>query len=458
MALVKESNVDAEVMCTTCLSTFTPHMPFCVECGSKRPEAEARPVVCYDREPLLSDQAMKTIQSLQGQMQRVRKQLKGAEIVAERAIVSVEQQNSHYRDACSRQERVSWEVALLQSECGEDAQYERLLAKQLEASREELAIARMQEQNTVPGHEYDALRAELECLLEQLATAEDEGCDLRAMLADAEMAQARGVRRRVEPTASGGLQACRGNKARYDPRMTEVARQLSARAVAGQKERDLRHQQERAAFLSEQKKTLDMEWRHLCKHTAGLEQRMEALRMRNRQLEAQQRRTRELNKEHETSQLAELRRHQRQIHVLTDCLREAPTNYDQCCKASMSSSRVWAPAPPSPGPCGASQELLSPACDFAGKPTSFFASSPSAKSMPPFGQELAAAAAAVVEAASKTRAGGPPPENVRSPCGREAVAESSVRFGRLDVALSRTQTLIDEVSEWCGGAVQSVPR
>merc|ERR1740121_1772401 len=141
-------------------------------------------------EPLLSDQAMKTIQSLQGQMQRVRKQLKGAEIIAELAIVSVEQQNSHYRNACSRQERVSWAVALLQSECGEDAQYERLLAEQLEASREELAIARMQEQNTVPGHEYDALRAELECLLEQLAHAEDRGCDLRAILAHAEMAQA----------------------------------------------------------------------------------------------------------------------------------------------------------------------------------------------------------------------------------------------------------------------------
>merc|ERR1712023_228989 len=101
---------------------------------------------------------------------------------------------------------------------------------------------------------------------------------------------------------------------------------ISARTVQDQKEKDTKVQAERISRLCDQKERLEQEYNAVFRQNVSLEQRMETLRNRNRQLEAQQKKQRAVDEEHEANLHPQLRKQAHQLKVLTDLLRLPPEN------------------------------------------------------------------------------------------------------------------------------------
>jgi hypothetical protein len=102
------------------------------------------------------------------------------------------------------------------------------------------------------------------------------------------------------------------------------AKHNSAKAVQEQKDKDTKIQAERVSRLCDQKERLEQEYNSLFRQNVGLEQRMETLRSRNRQLEVQQRKQRAADEEQEAKLEPQLRKQAHQLRVLTDLLRLPP--------------------------------------------------------------------------------------------------------------------------------------
>lgn len=268
----------------------------------------------------LSEDAMRVIQALQAKLQRTQQQLRDSERNAERSLAMMAEKVSKCEALSDRQQKVSKMVEKLEKERDQDLQQQQLLEEQLQETRGQLDAARNLRDGLVSREECDAVRRELDTLMSQLHSAQHESQELKRRLADAEHAQhVRAEARSVNVATATVVQ--RHDSLDRAARMAEAKRK-SLTAVNQQKDRDMRQQTERVAQLSEMKEHLDQEFQRSCKHNAELEQRMEQLRTRNKQLEAQQRRVRELHEAQERDLRVELRRRSQQIKVLTDLLRD----------------------------------------------------------------------------------------------------------------------------------------
>lgn len=264
---------------------------------------------------LLSDEGVRVITTLQDRLRHTQWKLRDAEDAAEKALEYAEESGAQVGAVIDRQQQVERALKRLEEERGQDVKHEELLNTHLASIQEEVLELKSNIERTVPREETDALQGELQRLRSQLAKAEQEGQDLRAQLAEAEESRRKRARRPL--AESEGSRQCRGQQRAL---VLKEARQRSARVVSEQKERDAKMQAERAAKLAKDKESLEVEWLQLCKDNTDLDKRLEEMRSRNRKIEAMHRRCHDAVKEREAVLLEELRRHMRQIHVLTSLL------------------------------------------------------------------------------------------------------------------------------------------
>lgn len=263
---------------------------------------------------------MRVVQALQDRLRQTQQELQEAERAA-KGLQAVVEDCSFQGDAISsRQHQLVSALQSAQRKRLEDQALQDTLLAQIEACQAELAAAREHRESLVPPAEHSAMKEELGCTLARLEETEEEGRDLRTRLAEAEASQ----RRRDRSLAMQAREEAERRRAPRNPReaLLNKAAELSARVAAERQFRQRPRSQERLVHLDGQREQLSQELRRLCRQNVVLEQRLESLRVRNRQLEGQQRRAAEARDMQERALRAELRRRAAPLRVLTELVRD----------------------------------------------------------------------------------------------------------------------------------------
>jgi len=264
----------------------------------------------------LSDEAMRVIQALSHRLSKLKQQLVGARRQQEQAAALLEERGHRCGILLDRREQAAAELQQTRSECLEVSRQEKEIHDQIDTSERELvAIQANQQERCVPQVDFELLNKELQDLISQLAETRNEGDEFRGQIArEHRKAATKQQQRQSAKEMSEEQEAAERD---------EVAVRLhSQRRQAGpsvEKQKVLRA--ERCALLSEQREQLEQATKQASEHSLALEERMESVRMRNRQVEAAMRRSQETDEREITQMREEARRRSQQIKVLSDLLR-----------------------------------------------------------------------------------------------------------------------------------------
>jgi hypothetical protein len=182
----------------------------------------------------------------------------------------------------------------------------------------ELIEAKERHSSMVSGKECASIREELDRLRTQLAEAQEEGQGLRARVEEVKESR----RRRSQKIAVNHLEADikRQSQGHLRAARMSVAKNLSAKAVQDQKGTDSKLQADKLSQLSEQKSQLETDLQAICKQNFSLEQRMEVLRNRNRQLEIQLKKQHTADDDKEAMLREDLKKLVQRLKILSDVM------------------------------------------------------------------------------------------------------------------------------------------
>lgn len=269
----------------------------------------------------LSEEGIRIIQALQQRLQRARGQLRAAEAAGARVVVAAEERTALSHSLNDRQNQVTTNVDCISRSHDQALAREAELESQLQSLTEEIAAAKAYSESLVSQEEDSALSAQLESLTQHLEAAVQEDRGLRRQIEEVEAAQRRRVRARLKRDKEEAERREIDANAAFHGRRIE-ARRVSERAVAEQRGRYSFQQVDKVAQLRCQKESVELELRKTSSQNADLERQLEAMRARNRQLEAQERRVRQELEQQEQVFRTELRKRAQQNRVLMDLMRE----------------------------------------------------------------------------------------------------------------------------------------
>jgi len=300
----------------------------------------------------LSEEGIRIIQALQQRLQRARGQLRAAEAAGARVVVAAEERTALSHSLNDRQNQVTTNEDCISRSHDQALAREAELESQLQSLTEEIAAAKAYSESLVSQEEDSALSAQLESLTQHLEAAVQEDRGLRRQIEEVEAAQRRRVRARLKRDKEEAERREIDANAAFHGRRIE-ARRVSERAVAEQRGRYSFQQVDKVAQLRCQKESVELELRKTSSQNADLERQLEAMRARNRQLEAQERRVRQELEQQEQVFRTELRKRAQQNRVLMDLMRETEAERED------DGGQLRAKAP---GPCRRARwPMLSPA-------------------------------------------------------------------------------------------------
>lgn len=274
----------------------------------------------------ISDEALRIIKLLQGKLQKTRSQIRETAQAAERINFTVEERKGQCNSLFESQQKGARNLEKLRQERDQDLRCQQALADDLEQYRAEMVSAQEHAAKLVPREELDDLTRELQSEMSKLAEAREEGREIRERLEAAWLAERRKEKRNIVQAQE---EARKLEPLLRKKETIKEAKQISVRARAEQRERCSKQQIDKVAQLTAKKEQLQTELAQLSKQNASLEHRMEALRNKNRSLEAQQRRLCQANEETQNKLRKEIRRRAYPLRVLTDLLRDPNEHLDQ---------------------------------------------------------------------------------------------------------------------------------
>lgn len=264
-----------------------------------------------DRPAPVSDGALRVIQSLSAKLFRLKQEIAEATSVEEQAAVHAEERKVRCTAFAEHRQQASAELERLRGEHRESLQYEQRLVEQTESSQAKLSSIHLhQERRCVPRVDYTAVKTEYNRLITQHSKACEEGDNLRAQIAKEE--------KKLQDESSKVVAQRRMTERQDASDRAEVLARLESLQKKSARERSERV--ERYGEIGEKNRQAESELSCHASKIMDLEQRSEASRLQNVQLE----KTLKITQEAEEKDLAELRdelrRRNQQIKVLSDLL------------------------------------------------------------------------------------------------------------------------------------------